>query len=90
MSKKINDGGISNVYMHLIDGRPAYWSEKDKSLYFALNGVRRVDMFRKTLAQIRDEQHQDAERRRAEGIANHGTYGYIRVRVGNYGYKGEL
>ncbi len=90
MSKKTNDGGISNVYMHLIDGKPCFWSETDKSLYFARDGVRRIDMFRKSLDQIRSEQRQDSDRRHGEGLSNYGTYGYLRVRIGNYGYRGEL
>lgn len=70
MGKKTNDGGIANIYMHLIDGKPVYWDAKDKTLYFAKDGVRRIDMFRKTLAQIRDEQRQDAEHRRELGLSN--------------------
>lgn len=74
---------VHNLYMHLIDGKPAYYDKKAKAIYYAQHGVHRTDMFRENLQQIRAEQHIDAEERRKEHIPNHGGYGYLRVRVGN-------
>lgn len=92
MSRGRTNGNIHNVYMHLINGRPAYWHPSHKRLYYATGGEHRKDMFRETLAQVRHEQHADAVRCRSQHIDLVGVrYGYLRLRVGNrVNAKGEV
>lgn len=83
MSYNNQNRAIHNVYMHLIDGKPVTWNAKEKTLYFSQNGDHRTDIFRESLDQIYEEQRADAETRRKAGLDNWGSYGYLRLRVGN-------
>ena len=77
----------NTVYMHTINGKPAFYDPKEKLLFYAGNGQASVNGSRKifveTLRQVRKEQSADTATMVKNGLASDykGKIDYLRIRI---------
>lgn len=69
-----------NKYIHLIDGRPAYYLP-GQQVYFAGHGVKIHQFLVDDLPTIRKQQMLSRRFRRDRGFEHHMEYGYLRIKV---------
>lgn len=69
-------------YMHLLDGRPAYFCPKERQLFFVFNSnnIRLDQLLVGSLKEIREQQRLDEEWVKSTGNKRDYTYHYLRVK----------
>lgn len=70
----------NNLYMHVMDGLPAYFDEQENMIFFAPPGILVEKLFQTSLEQIRRQQKISREMRSGEA-GDLLKMGYFRIRL---------